>query len=44
MWLIMRNTIVHEYIEDRLTAVFADVLDYSESLMDIMSNTQKLLD
>ena len=39
----MRNTIVHEYIEDQLTHVFADALEYSENLMDIMKNTQKYM-
>jgi len=39
----MRNTIVHEYIEDQLVNVFADVLEYTKSLMDIMENTQKYM-
>ena len=39
----MRNTIVHEYIEDHLVDVFADVLEYTKSLMDIMENTQKYM-
>mgnify|MGYP000311778645 CR=1 FL=1 len=44
----MRNTIVHEYIEDELVDVFCDVLEYTKELMSIMDNTkkymQKLLD
>ncbi len=39
----MRNTIVHEYIEDQLVDVFSDVLEYTKSLMDIMENTQKYM-
>jgi len=35
----VRNTIVHEYIEDALTDVFDEVLEYSERLMQIMKNT-----
>mgnify|MGYP003386296605 FL=1 len=44
----MRNTIIHEYIEDHLVDVFEAVLEYSGSLLDIMKNTKnymaKLLD
>jgi hypothetical protein len=36
----MRNTIVHEYIEDHLVAVFADVFEYTQCLMEIMNNTR----
>jgi len=36
----MRNTIVHEYIEDNLVAIFADVFEYTQSLMKIMNNTR----
>ncbi len=36
----MRNTIVHEYIEDNLVAIFADVFEYTQSLMEIMNNTR----
>jgi len=36
----MRNTIVHEYIEDHLVAVFADVFKYTQLLMEIMNNTR----
>ena len=35
----VRNTIVHEYIEDKLTDVFEEVLEYSEVLIEIMNNT-----
>ncbi len=40
----MRNTIVHEYIEDQLVNVFADVLEYSDSLMATMENTKKYME
>jgi len=36
----MRNTIVHEYIEDHLVDVFEGVLGYSDSLLGIMKNTK----
>ncbi len=39
----MCNTIVYEYIEDQLVDVFADVLEYSKILMDIMENTQEYM-
>lgn len=39
----MRNTIVHEYIEDHLVGVFETVLEYSESLLGIMKNTQQYM-
>jgi len=39
----MRNTIVHEYIEDNLVDVFASVLEYTQSLMDIMYSTQEYM-
>jgi hypothetical protein len=35
----VRNTIVHEYIEDELAEVFDEVLEYSEKLIEIMKNT-----
>lgn len=35
----LRNTIVHEYIEDRLTDVFEEVLEYSEALIEVINNT-----
>lgn len=36
----IRNTIVHEYIEDELVDVFDEVLQYSQRLLEIMGNTQ----
>ncbi len=39
----MRNTIVHEYIEDHLVDVFEAVLEYSGSLMGIMENTKNYM-
>ncbi len=36
----IRNTIVHEYIEDELVDVFDEVLQYSQRLLEIMDNTQ----
>ncbi len=35
----VRNTIVHEYIEDELVEVFDEVLEYSEKLIEIMNST-----
>jgi uncharacterized protein YutE (UPF0331/DUF86 family) len=35
----VRNTIVHEYIEDELAQVFDEVLEYCEKLIIIMNNT-----
>jgi len=35
----VRNTIVHEYIEDELAGIFDEVLEYSEKLIEIMNNT-----
>ncbi|MBL0686612.1 MAG: hypothetical protein JJV95_00235 [Sulfurospirillum sp.] len=35
----LRNTIVHEYIEDELIDVFEEVLKYSEILIEIINNT-----
>jgi hypothetical protein len=35
----VRNTIAHEYIEDKLTEVFDEVLLYTAKLMDIIHNT-----
>jgi len=39
----MRNTIAHEYIEDQLVNVFADVLEYSNILLGIMDNTKQYM-
>lgn len=35
----MRNTIVHEYIEDHLIDIFADVFEYTQCLLKIMNDT-----
>ena len=35
----IRNTIVHEYIEDELVEVFEEVLLYSDKLLKIMKKT-----
>lgn len=35
----IRNTIVHEYIEDELTEVFEEVLEYTQKLIQIINNT-----
>lgn len=35
----VRNTVVHEYIEDDLAEVFEEVLQYSEKLISIIKNT-----
>jgi hypothetical protein len=35
----LRNTIVHEYIEDDLVDVFEEVLEYSDILINIMNTT-----
>lgn len=35
----VRNTIVHEYVEDDLVEVFDEVLMYSEKLIQIIQNT-----
>ncbi len=35
----VRNTIVHEYIEDELVEVFDEVLQYTKELINIMNNT-----
>jgi len=35
----VRNTIVHEYIEDKLIEVFEEVLFYTEKLIQIINNT-----
>jgi hypothetical protein len=36
----LRNTIVHEYVEDHLVDIFATVLKYTKSLQEIMLQTQ----
>jgi uncharacterized protein YutE (UPF0331/DUF86 family) len=35
----VRNTIVHEYIEDELVDIFDEVLEYSKRLIEIINNT-----
>lgn len=40
----IRNTIVHEYIEDELAEVFDEVLEYSQKLIDIMNTTLNYID
>ena len=35
----VRNTIVHEYIEDELVEIFDEVLEYSKRLIEIINNT-----
>ena len=35
----VRNTIVHEYIEEELLPVFEEVMDYTYKLIDMMSAT-----
>ncbi len=39
----IRNTIVHEYIEDELVDVFAEVLEYSEKLIIIIKKSLKYI-
>lgn len=39
----IRNTIVHEYIEENLTDVFEEVLAYTAKLIGIMKNTQEYI-
>lgn len=40
----VRNTIVHEYIEDDLVEVFDEVLLYSQKLIQIIQNTLDYID
>lgn len=40
----IRNTIVHEYIEDNLKEVFSEVLHYSDKLVVIMNSTKTYID
>ena len=39
----VRNTIVHEYIEDELVEVFDEVLKYTQKLIVIIQNTQNYI-
>ena len=40
----VRNTIVHEYIEDELVEVFDEVLEYTEELIVIIKNSLEYID
>ena len=40
----IRNTIVHEYIEDELTEVFEEVLEYTQKLIQIINNTLEYIE
>jgi uncharacterized protein YutE (UPF0331/DUF86 family) len=40
----VRNTIVHEYIEDELVDVFEEVLEYTEKLIIIIKNSLEYMD
>lgn len=40
----VRNTIVHEYIEDELVAIFDEVLEYTEKLIVIIKNSLDYID
>jgi uncharacterized protein with HEPN domain len=40
----VRNTIAHEYIEDELTEVFEEVLEYTEKLIMIINNTLRYME
>ena len=40
----VRNTIVHEYIEDELVDIFEEVLEYSKNLQNILNNTTKYIE
>ncbi len=40
----VRNTIVHEYIEDELVEVFEEVLEYTEQLIKIINTTLQYID
>ncbi len=40
----IRNTIVHEYVEEGLIPTFSDVLTYSVNLVDIMQTTERYID
>ncbi len=39
----VRNTIVHEYIEDELVEVFEEVLEYTAQLIQIINTTLKYI-
>jgi uncharacterized protein YutE (UPF0331/DUF86 family) len=40
----IRNTIVHEYVEEKLIEVFDDVLTYTEKLIETIHTTLSYLD
>jgi hypothetical protein len=40
----IRNTLVHEYIEDNLQNIFDEVLEYSLVLMEIMDSTKRYIE
>ncbi|MFA7091209.1 MAG: hypothetical protein WC149_05115 [Arcobacteraceae bacterium] len=40
----IRNTIVHEYIEDELADIFDEVLEYTEKLIIIIKNSLEYID
>ena len=40
----VRNTIVHEYIEEELVEVFDEVLEYTKDLLEIMRNTLRYIE
>ncbi|HFU76963.1 MAG TPA: capsule biosynthesis protein [Epsilonproteobacteria bacterium] len=40
----VRNTIAHEYIEDELTEVFEEVLEYTEKLIMTINNTLRYME
>jgi len=40
----IRNSIVHEYIEDELTDIFEEVLEYAAKLIEIIHNTLHYMD
>ena len=40
----VRNTIVHEYVEDELVDIFDEVLLYSAKLLEIMKTTLKYIE
>ena len=39
----VKNTVVHEYIEDELADIFDEVLEYTEDLINIINTTLKYI-
>ena len=39
----LRNTIVHEYVEEALHQLFSELLDYTPALLAMMAQTQRYL-